>query len=541
MLRTWTDWIRGKRSSRTPARRRPTSARRRTRLGVEALETRELLSATVPGFTLDNSGNLYHTTASGPQLIDTGVQNFAVVNNQVYDLHTAGTLESMNSDGTGKAILATNVHALGQGADGNAYYLVGSNVYSSADSSQPWDTDVAAMAVTASGVIYELGTGSNLYWQNPATGNWASVAGQNVRALGAGADGDAYYLLNGNVYSSANSSQPWDTGIAAMAVTARGVIYEQGTGSNLYWQNPATGAWASVAGQNVRALGQGADGNAYYLLNGNVYSSANSSQPWDTGIASMAVTADGVIYELGTGGNLYWQNPATGGRASVAGQNVQALGEGADGNAYYLVGSNVYSSADSSQPWDTYVAAMAVTAGGVIYELGTDSNLYWQNPATGNWASVAGQNVRALGAGADGNAYYLLNSNVYSSANRSQPWDTGIATMAATAGGVIYEQSTAGKSYWQNPATGARATIQGFADNGNLYFLQNNNLEMLSPNSSIPQVIAPSVNQLVVDGSGAVFVLEAGAPFIAGPIPVAWFSRPPCRALPPATMAAPTT
>jgi hypothetical protein len=47
------------------------SQRRRTLLGLEALETRELLSASVPGFSLSN-GNLYNTSTSAQ--IDTGVQ-----------------------------------------------------------------------------------------------------------------------------------------------------------------------------------------------------------------------------------------------------------------------------------------------------------------------------------------------------------------------------------------------------------------------------------------------------------------------------------
>jgi hypothetical protein len=90
---------------------------RRTRLEVEGLETRELLSATVPGFSL-SGGNLYNTSGAQQQLIDAAVQVFAVVNNKVFDLHTNGTLESMDSDGSGKVTLDNTVQSFAIAGNG---------------------------------------------------------------------------------------------------------------------------------------------------------------------------------------------------------------------------------------------------------------------------------------------------------------------------------------------------------------------------------------------------------------------------------------
>jgi hypothetical protein len=64
----------------------------RTRLSLEALEARELLSANLPSFSLSN-GNLYNTTISSTQPIDAGVQNFVAVNTQVFDHHTNGACQ----------------------------------------------------------------------------------------------------------------------------------------------------------------------------------------------------------------------------------------------------------------------------------------------------------------------------------------------------------------------------------------------------------------------------------------------------------------
>src|SRR5262245_37244242 len=94
------------RRSRTPS---PRNAR--ARLQLEQLETREVPSVSVPGFNLDSSGTLYHSTTSGWQPIDRGVQDFSVVGNKVFDLHTDHSLYALNNDGSGKRPLDTGVES----------------------------------------------------------------------------------------------------------------------------------------------------------------------------------------------------------------------------------------------------------------------------------------------------------------------------------------------------------------------------------------------------------------------------------------------
>jgi hypothetical protein len=139
----------------------------RARPALECLETRELLSASFPGYVLSN-GNLYNTAISSQQPIDTGVQSFAVVNNIVYDLHTGGTLDRLNPDGSGKIIS---------------------------------DTGVEAFAVSPLGVVYELNnmqggvllqsvTGQRGTFQQIAPGNTVSFfMAPDGTALAFGADG----------------------------------------------------------------------------------------------------------------------------------------------------------------------------------------------------------------------------------------------------------------------------------------------------------------------------------------------------------------
>src|ERR1700680_4520174 len=116
MFNLLTKWFR----KPTNVKRKSVRVAHRFRATLEALESRELLSATIPGYTLTN-GNLYHTTGAQRKLIDTAVQNFTVVNNKVFDLHTNNTLDSMNSDGSGKRILDSSVVKFVVGSNGNCY------------------------------------------------------------------------------------------------------------------------------------------------------------------------------------------------------------------------------------------------------------------------------------------------------------------------------------------------------------------------------------------------------------------------------------
>src|SRR5713226_2482103 len=91
------------RSASTIGTRKP----RPTRLAIEALEDRMLMSSSSPSFSLIGQ-NLYNTSSATPLPIDTAVKSFASVNNEVFDLHVDGTLQEMSSDGSGKVSLNSN-------------------------------------------------------------------------------------------------------------------------------------------------------------------------------------------------------------------------------------------------------------------------------------------------------------------------------------------------------------------------------------------------------------------------------------------------
>jgi hypothetical protein len=109
-LKSLTNWL-----TRKPASK---PATRRTRPSVELLEDRQLLSASVPGFTLDNQGNLFNTSGASATLIDTGVESFALAGpGTLFDLHYTGTLER-STNGITFAAFTTGVQTLIQSQTG---------------------------------------------------------------------------------------------------------------------------------------------------------------------------------------------------------------------------------------------------------------------------------------------------------------------------------------------------------------------------------------------------------------------------------------
>jgi hypothetical protein len=182
----------------------------RARLVLELLESRELLTGPYPGFTLDSSGNLYNTTGTQPQLIDTAVQNFAVANNEVYDLHTNGALQAMNGDGSGKATLATSVQSFAVAANGTLYWLT-------VPASGGWlemltlglqipleiDTNVSTFAVDSSGDAVALEEDGHLVRFGP---NSTVLIDTGVSTFVVGDGGqDVYWLTGGTLWESVNA------------------------------------------------------------------------------------------------------------------------------------------------------------------------------------------------------------------------------------------------------------------------------------------------------------------------------------------------
>ena len=138
------------------------------RPSLEALEDRLVpSSAAIPGLSLTN-GNLYNTSISQTNPIDMGVANFTVVNNTVYDLHTNGNLESLNSNGSGMVTLDNNVNTFLVGPGGNACTLDAAGNFEV--NGVQFGSGIQSFAVNGFGHVVELTTSAKADIMNSTPG-----------------------------------------------------------------------------------------------------------------------------------------------------------------------------------------------------------------------------------------------------------------------------------------------------------------------------------------------------------------------------------
>jgi hypothetical protein len=319
----------GKRAARPP---------RRPRLAVEALETRELLSGTYPGFTLDSSGNLYNTTGEQPQLIDTGVWDFAVVNNQVFDLHANGAMESMNADGSGKADWDQGVQQIAETGNGwlfTLHYGGDLSCFVPGAGNSLWDQGVQQIAETGNGWLFALKPGGNVYCFVPGGSN--SLWDQGVRQIVGAGDGSLFTLHYGgdlSCFVPGAGNSLWDQGVQQIAETGNGWLFALKPGGNVYCFVPDGSN--SLWDQGVQQIVGADDGSLFTLKGGgNLYDfvPGAGNSLWDQGVQQIA-GGDGLLYILDFGGNLDTYTPGWG-LAHLA-SGVQSFAIAGDGRAYFL-------------------------------------------------------------------------------------------------------------------------------------------------------------------------------------------------------------
>jgi hypothetical protein len=470
----------------TPSAKRgcPHSRAGRVRPQLECLEER----STPAGLTLTN-GNLYNTVAGQTKLIDTGVQSFAVVNNEVIDLHVNGTLERMNNDGSGKATLATGVQTLMQSSQGSGApsitILTGGQLeqsnygltFSTINLGGPVTEAAAGQKGTAREALYALRSDGTLFEETtPGTwfAPWTPNHGEIVQLV-ADTTGEVYFRdTTGGLTAVGATGFTTVTTSGARELAARndGTVFYINTAGNL-WQHSAGSSpgtwslsWTPNHGQIVQLA---SDGTAVYIyaIDGSVY--ADTVRGWTIVTTStargLAARDDGTLYYNDTGGNLWlhgfgtspsaWSKPWT----PNHGQIVQLASDGA---AAYIFATDQSVYAEDSQGWHTVATAgangLAARDDGNVYYVDSSGNLrqhsfgsplsVWATPWTPNHLLIEE-------LASDGAAIYFQtydnNGSLY--ALDYQGWHTvatgGVWRMAGRADGTLYYVDSAG-NLWQH-------------------------------------------------------------------------------------------
>jgi hypothetical protein len=333
----------------------------------------------VPGFSL-SGGNLYNTAGSQQQLIDTGVLDFTVVNNKVYDLHTSGILDSMNADGSAKAQL---------------------------------DTGVESFAVTPQSVVYELNqmqggvleqsvTGQPGTFQQIAQGTTTQFAmAPNGTAYALGTDGVLRYnggAAGGNCYNISVNG-----GVESFEVAPSGRVYALTTGGLLMYSDRGYAPYFSTSANGIASFEIAPSGRVYALTTGGLlmYSDVGYGPYFntsDSGVESFTITPTGVVYELNQmqGGVLLQSvTGAPGTFQQIGPGNTTAFAMPPNGTAYALGADGV-------------LRCNQGAAGGNCNQQLDKSVMSFQVLASGDWLALQGDGKALV----DGQSAYSAGARI---------------------------------------------------------------------------------------------------------------------------------
>jgi hypothetical protein len=280
---------------------------------------------------LESDGVLNYFDAAGKHYEDRDVVKYALGNdNTVYDLNSGGTLAVNGTPGWGNtrdfALDATGtLYWLGTGgllqkqvaggwqdigvgmvkfgfrSDGSVFSL-GSDGWLYQDGQRGW-ANTRDFAISPGGQVYWLGNdASNHLLQKQVPGGWQDVASGVVK-FGFRSDGSVFSLgSDGWLYQ--DGQRGW-ANTRDFAIGPSGQVYWLGTGGLLQKQVP--GGWLNLD-TGVRSFAVAADGTLYVLEGGgNLYrhtaASITDRQLWYSGVSSFSLAADGVTLNVA----LAWQ------------------------------------------------------------------------------------------------------------------------------------------------------------------------------------------------------------------------------------------
>ena len=493
--------------------------KQKIRLGLEALEARE-----VPAIISHRGANLYETVGSQQLLIDTGVENYAVMNNEVYDIHITGSAEKMGMNGSGKSQLpitmATQLTLADNGAD--IFFLTSQGYLYSYTVSEGFqrqvigDSSGVAQLVCEGYTAFALMHDDTVWQANINAGTWGEGLLGGMTQLMLGDSGSTVFALecDGRLYS-ANASHNWEQesigdGSGVSQFVSDGytdfALMHDGT----VWQtNINAGTWGEGLLGGMTQLMLGDSGSTVFALecDGRLYS-ANASHNWEQesigdGSGVSQFVSDGYTdFALMHDGTV-WQTNI----------NAGTWGEGLLGGVTQLVkGDNGYT-------------VYALQCNGCIYSTSLIHN--WALDNTGDASGVA-----QLVVGDDGHTEFALmhDGNVQvTNINNAGAWgsywgstvtqlvvgDNGYTTFFLTSGGSLFGENDSQGFGQENmgDASGVAQLVVG--DDGHTEFalMHDGNVQVTNINNTGAwgSYWGSTVTQLVVGDNGyTTFFLTSG-------------------------------
>lgn len=317
-----------------------------------------------------------------------------------------------------------------------------------------------------------------------------------------------------------------------------------GTGAALS-SSTSTVAFTNVAGSLSR-ISLGADGAIWGLnAGGQIYQRNSSTQSWTYipgNLAQLFVGSSTAVWGINSGGQIYHWDASAQTWDWIRGTLTQ-LAVGGDGDVWGLNSAgSIYHFNAETQGWDQIpgtLAQIAVGFDGAVWGLNSSHSVYRFNPATQSFASTGGT-LTQLVIGADGDAWGLDNQTIYHFNPLSQAWTqmAGALTHLAVGGsGVIYGLNASNQVCQYNAQSQSCTWIPGTlaqisaAANGAVWGLDAAGaiwaLNQPTETSGALHHMPGSMSQLATSLDGVVWALNsAGQIFEFNPASQSWTSVP---------------
>jgi Calpain family cysteine protease len=282
----------------------------------------------------------------------------------------------------------------------------------------------------------------------------------------------------------------------------------------------------ATLGTNVESIALAADGTLYELLyGGQLQVSTNAGKSWgviDTATEQYGVASNGGLYDLDDGGGLNFSANRGTTWNSLDG-NTQSIAVTPDDTLFNLVSGGVLErSIDSGQSWttiDSQVVSFAATTSDTLYGLDGGGSL-WVLPLGGS-RKVLDTNTEAFSSTAGGTLYNLtIGGNLKFSTNSGGSFTTidgNAQSFSLATNGALYTLDTGGELRLLSTQGGSWQTLdaatQSFslAANGTVYDLDAGGLlRELSMPGAAWQTLDTAAQSLAITPNGTIYVLDPG-------------------------------
>ncbi|MBD2535787.1 filamentous hemagglutinin N-terminal domain-containing protein, partial [Nostoc flagelliforme FACHB-838] len=343
--------------------------------------------------SLSNGARLYVIADDGGS-IAVNTQNLEMTGGSFLFAGIGGVLASESSEAGNIEVNATGVINL----DNNSF--IANQVLPEA-SGQGGDINISTRTLRI-----ESGAQITTSTSDGGDGGNLNVDAQNVQIIGTSADG----RIGSGLFANAQTDSTGDAG--DLTLKTHTLLLKDGAQVSANTWGEGDGGNLNVDAQNIQLIGQSADGQAASGLNASANSTGNAGDL--TIKTNFLLVQDGAQVSASTFGG------GDGGNLNVDAQNIQLIGQSADGQAASALGASANSTGNAGD--------LTIKTNSLLVQDGAQISAATFSEGKGGNLSVDAQNIQLIGGSADGQSA-SARSALAASAEPNSTGDAGDLTI----------------------------------------------------------------------------------------------------------------